>query len=92
MIINETMARRFFGDADPVGRRFKAGRWTVEIVGVAEHVQMRSLRDPGLPQMWVTYGSIQYSDLNIVVTIDNFMPVRPRGVKPPPDDPLCRWK
>ncbi|MEO6567393.1 MAG: ABC transporter permease [Opitutaceae bacterium] len=35
-VINETMAREFFGEANPLGRTFKWGRRTFEIVGVAQ--------------------------------------------------------
>ncbi|MEO5959973.1 MAG: ABC transporter permease [Opitutaceae bacterium] len=35
-VINETMAREFFGEGNPLGRTFKWGRRTFEIVGVAK--------------------------------------------------------
>jgi predicted permease len=47
-IINETMARYFFGDASPVGRRFGFGRdqaADIEIVGVVKDVRSLQLRD-----------------------------------------------
>ena len=47
-IINETMARYFFGDTDPIGRRFGVGRdsaTTIEIVGVVKDVRSLALRE-----------------------------------------------
>jgi predicted permease len=47
-IINETMARYFFGDTDPIGRRFGLGResdTSIEIVGVVKDVRSLALRE-----------------------------------------------
>ncbi len=49
-IIDERMARRAFGDADPIGRRMAANGTYVpamEIVGVVGHVEKRSLDEKG---------------------------------------------
>jgi putative ABC transport system permease protein len=49
-IIDERMARRFFGDTDPVGRRMAANGEhlpAMEIVGVVGHVEGRSLDGKG---------------------------------------------
>jgi predicted permease len=46
-VINETFARYYFGDEDPIGRRF--GRFShnfeIEIVGVVKDAKYRSLRE-----------------------------------------------
>jgi putative ABC transport system permease protein len=47
-----------------------APRW-VEVIGVAGHVQSQGLRAPGLPQIWMTYGSKSYSGLDIVIRGEN---------------------
>ena len=48
-IINETMARRYYGQANPVGRRFGWGdqkvAYDTEIVGVAKDANYGNLRD-----------------------------------------------
>ncbi len=47
-IINRTMARHYFGDANPVGRRFRfvEGRWPpLEVVGVAADSVYNDLRE-----------------------------------------------
>lgn len=49
-VVNETMARRFFGDASPLGRRFGYGTpATVEIVGVVRDARIDGLREPVPP-------------------------------------------
>ena len=39
-------------------------------VGVVAHVQLRSPREPGPPQVWMTYGIRSYAQLNLVVRIE----------------------
>ncbi len=52
-LINQAMARRYFGDANPIGRRFgwasEPGRFRFEIVGVVQDVRYVSLREPPPP-------------------------------------------
>jgi predicted permease len=38
-VINETMARHFFGESDPTGQRFKHGPQLFEIIGVARDLK-----------------------------------------------------
>ena len=50
-VINETMARRYWGDRNPIGGRFRFGSdapWTT-VVGVAREVKFRSLADVPRP-------------------------------------------
>lgn len=56
-IINQTMARRLFGDADPIGRRIRTLPWMVrgwrEVVGVVGDVKQDSQADEAGPQLYV---------------------------------------
>jgi predicted permease len=46
-VVNEAMARRFFDDASPIGRRFGYGTpATFEIVGVVRDAKIDGLREP----------------------------------------------
>ena len=46
-VINETFARRIWGDADPIGRTYESGfHGAVEVVGVVEDVAIIDLVDP----------------------------------------------
>ncbi|AHG89565.1 permease [Gemmatirosa kalamazoonensis] len=49
-VVSESLARRFWGDGDPIGRRLRAPGDTsaVTIIGVAADTRLRSLRDPAM--------------------------------------------
>jgi predicted permease len=58
-VVNETFARYFFGDQDPLGRRFGRARdkvTDVEIVGVVKDGKASSLRDKPTRFMYFPYG------------------------------------
>ncbi|HLK62266.1 MAG TPA: ABC transporter permease [Bryobacteraceae bacterium] len=80
-IINETMARRAFGNADPIGQRIERLGRPVHVVGVVENLKYSKLdADPG-PEIYRSYtqnlgpGRVT---ANVVVRI----PGDPLGVAP----------
>lgn len=57
-VVNETMAQRFFGDANPIGRTFGFGRdltQRIEIVGVVADAKYFSARDGRTPMVFLPY-------------------------------------
>jgi putative ABC transport system permease protein len=55
-VINQAMARRYFGDANPLGRRFYSvvePRQKYEIVGVVKDVRFKSLREGSPPTYYL---------------------------------------
>ncbi len=55
-IVNESMARKYFGDDRALGRRFKftgSGGREFEIVGVVKDAKYSSVRDPAPPTLYV---------------------------------------
>jgi putative ABC transport system permease protein len=58
VLINETMARRFFPDEDPLGKRLDISGPTYmrEIVGVVGDVKQESLRTPTPPQVYEPFS------------------------------------
>jgi putative ABC transport system permease protein len=58
VLINETMARRFFPDEDPIGKRLDISGPTYmrEIVGVVGDVKQESLRTPTPPQVYEPFS------------------------------------
>ncbi len=56
-IINQTLAQRLFGDADPIGKRIRTLPWSVrgyrEVVGVVGDVKQNSQADDPTPQLYV---------------------------------------
>jgi predicted permease len=70
LIVDERLARELWPGESAIGKRLLitltlSQHWT-EVIGVVSHVQMRGLRAGDLPQIWMTYASRSYSDLNIV--------------------------
>ena len=56
-MINQTLAKRYFGNANPLGRHFHFGdklEPNYEIIGVVKDVKYRSLRDPTPPTFYLS--------------------------------------
>ena len=59
-VINQAMAHYYFGDANPIGRRFSLPGWRgdsrwLEIVGVIQDARYHSLREPAPPQAYIPF-------------------------------------
>ena len=54
-VVNEAMARRFFGQADPVGRQFRWGTNAYEIVGAGMSTTSAFLMGRKLYGEWSEY-------------------------------------
>ncbi len=67
VIINETMARRFWPDQDPVGRYFVLGQKDHEIVGVAQDVRINAIEEPPQPYMYVPIKQLSSGSLTLMV-------------------------
>jgi len=67
-IINETMARRFWPDEDPLGKRIKLGGpqrpypW-MEIVGIVGDVKHDGMDAPVGPEMYMPYAQTPFSQM-----------------------------
>jgi putative ABC transport system permease protein len=75
-VINEAMARQFFGDGDPLGRRFRipwpAGTWpgvpdTYEIVGIVRNERFSGLDAEPQPAMYFPHAIAPMSGMNVMV-------------------------
>ncbi|MEO9115881.1 MAG: ABC transporter permease, partial [Gemmatimonadaceae bacterium] len=55
-IINETMARRYWADREPIGKRILFGGDTVSIVGVVRDTKYHDLREPAQPFVYRVLG------------------------------------
>jgi len=80
-VINETFARYYFGDENPIGRRFGTDPDTsgqIEIVGVVKDAKYVSLREPALRTYYVPY--FQYSDRWRATTFQIRTAADPTGV------------
>jgi putative ABC transport system permease protein len=71
-LINSTMARRFWTDGDPVGKRFLWGhpgkdeKW-ITIVGVVADTKLYGLDNPARLEVYSPYRQRPSADMNLVV-------------------------
>ena len=67
-IINETMARRFWADENPIGRRLTSyGGVSREIVGIVRDVKNRDLSETAGPQLYTPFPQTPWPFLAVVV-------------------------
>jgi putative ABC transport system permease protein len=76
LIINETLARKYFPNEDPLGKRIAVGFSTVpmteetrmrEVVGVVADVRHQNLQDPTLPEIYFAQAQMPMSAMTVVV-------------------------
>jgi putative ABC transport system permease protein len=68
-IINEMMARRFFPDEDPIGKRIKVTDAEAEIVGIVANVQQYDPTGDIRPQTYEPFAQVPFSIMSFVVRI-----------------------
>ena len=70
-VVNETFARRYFADADPIGRRFGIGgrsaNLDIEIIGIAKDIKYRDAREKPEPTAYFPYSQALTQDLTLHV-------------------------
>lgn len=66
-IANEAAVRRWFPDADPVGKRVNINGVTREVVGVVGDVLQRSPAQPTMPMLFVPFAQRTIRSVKIVV-------------------------
>jgi macrolide transport system ATP-binding/permease protein len=67
MIVNETMARKFWPQGDPVGHSFNDGRDTFEVVGVSRDTKYRNLREAAKMTMYQPIAQSYVPSMNLLV-------------------------
>jgi putative ABC transport system permease protein len=72
-IIDETLARRLWPDASPIGRRFTFGRFPekpddwVEIVGVVRHIRHHKLDANVREEVYYPHALVSFSQMSIAI-------------------------
>jgi putative ABC transport system permease protein len=84
VIISETMARRFWPNEDPLGKRIKVGRSTssrpwLTVIGVVKDVRQYELVIEPKPQMYVPYQQAEFFEPRALVVRANFDPLSLTG-------------
>jgi predicted permease len=67
VIVNETMARKFWSQADPVGQTFRDGEDTYEVVGVARDTKYRNLRETPQMTMYQPLAQAYVPSMNLLI-------------------------
>jgi putative ABC transport system permease protein len=78
IIINETLARRFFGNENPIGQRIEVPLNGImrDVVGVVGDVKHESLATESGPEVYLPYAQWTSSYMTVVVRTEN----NPRGI------------
>jgi len=67
-VVNEAFARRFFGAAPPLGRRFEiVGNESVEVVGLVGNVKFEQVREDPPPTFYLPYRQDRRHSMTFVV-------------------------
>ncbi len=67
VVINEVMARQFFGTRDPLGRRLMAaGAWRT-VVGIVSDVKSSSLESEVPPQLYIPHAQEPWRPMTVVL-------------------------
>jgi putative ABC transport system permease protein len=70
MLINESFARRYFPNEDPLGQRIRlsiASNFVAEVVGIVGDVKHRSLEREAGPEAYVSYLQVPQPTMSLVV-------------------------
>lgn len=76
-VINQTLARKFFGDTDPLGKRIEVKTletWPApvqepvfEVIGIVADAKNRGIQDPPMPEMFLPYTITGFAERGILV-------------------------
>jgi putative ABC transport system permease protein len=80
LLISETLARRYFPDEDPIGKRLSVamigGQLSCEIVGVVGDVKHSGLDAHPTPQYYFSYGQAPMAEMTLVARTNADDPTR----------------
>jgi putative ABC transport system permease protein len=69
VIVNETFARQFWPNENPVGKHIIVGRGPIssEVVGVAADVKNKGLEQNTQPQLYLSFPQLPWGDMNLLI-------------------------
>lgn len=95
VIVNETFARRFWPNQNPVGKHVHIGRWPqpAEVVGVAADVKNKGLAQDPQAQVYIPFAQLAWANMNLLVRTavppqNLIAPVRAQIAAIDPDQPV----
>ncbi len=69
VIVNETFAKRFWPNENPIGKHVLVGRWpdAAEVVGVTADVKNKGLAQEPQAQVYVAFPQLPWANMNLLV-------------------------
>ena len=69
VIVNETFARRFWPNQNPLGKHVVVGRWpdAAEVIGVAADVKNKGLAQETQAQLYLAFPQLPWGNMNLLV-------------------------
>ncbi|HMD21827.1 MAG TPA: ABC transporter permease, partial [Alloacidobacterium sp.] len=72
LVVNETFARRFWPNQNPVGKHVVVGRGPTasEVVGVAGNIRNKGLAEETQAQVYIPFAQLPWGNMNLLVRTD----------------------
>ncbi len=71
-IVNETMARQYWPNRDPIGKRFQLDdKQVLEVVGIVKTIKYRDISEPSLPFLYMPLAQQYSSFITLHVETEN---------------------
>ncbi|HXW99947.1 MAG TPA: ABC transporter permease [Candidatus Acidoferrales bacterium] len=69
VVINETFARQFWPNDNPIGKHMIVGRWTTpaEVVGVSADIKNNGLEPDTKPQIYLPFPQLPWGNMNLLI-------------------------
>jgi putative ABC transport system permease protein len=69
VIVNQTFARQFWPNENPVGKHVVVGRWPspAEVIGEAADIKNKGLDQETQPQLYLAFPQLPWGDMNLLV-------------------------
>jgi putative ABC transport system permease protein len=95
IVVNQSFARRFWPNDNPIGKHVIVGRWTepAEVVGVSSDIKNKGLAQETQPQVYIPFPQLPWGNMNLLVRtavppLSLTSPVRAQIAALDPDQPV----